>query len=167
MRRVPAGLLVAGFLAVTAGVWATAGWGTEVPSVRKVIVGLPFEEAELILVSEAQRQNLNLVYVMDIRKGMENRGATFRKYKIHQFCNLALGSQIYDDSPDYGAFQLCSVLIYEVDASRTALVASRQRWTLGALGGHRPGPAAVAAAAQFERIIGEIFEAVVEEAKAR
>lgn len=147
---------------------ATGAWGGgEGPSLRKIVVNLPFEEAELILKSEAERQNLNLVNVLDIRKGMENRGSTFRKYKIYQFCNLDLGIQIYSDSPDYGAFQLCSVLIYEVDGSRTALASSRQRWVLQALPGHRPGPAATAAARKFERIIDEIFDAVVEEAKAK
>ncbi|MBI2153354.1 MAG: DUF302 domain-containing protein [Candidatus Rokubacteria bacterium] len=137
----------------------------EGPSVKKMVVNLPFEEAELILTSEAQRQNLNLVNVLDIRKGMENRGDTFRKFKIYQFCNLELGIQIYADSPDYGAFQLCSILIYEVDPSRTALVSSRQSWIIQALPEHRPGPDAVAAARQFERIIDEIFGAVAEEAK--
>jgi uncharacterized protein (DUF302 family) len=148
--------------------WAVTTIGTAEPgAVRKIVVGLPFEEAELVLVAEARRQNLNLVHVMDIRRGMENRGGTFRKYKIYQFCNLELGIQIYGDSPDYGAFQLCSVLIYEVDAGRTALVASRQRWTLRALGDHQPGPGALAAAQAFERIIDEIFDAVVEEGRAR
>jgi len=139
----------------------------EPPSVRKVVVELPFEEAELILSTEAQRKNLNLITVLDIKRGMENRGGTFRKFKIYQFCNLQLGIQIYADSPDYGAFQLCSVLIYEVDARRTALVASRQSWTLRALPDHRPGEGAIRAAREFERLIDEIFEAVVEEAKAK
>jgi uncharacterized protein (DUF302 family) len=146
---------------------AGAGWGAEVAPLKKIVVDLPFEEAELILRTEAQRKNLNLVYVLDIRKGMENRGGTFRNFKILQFCNLELGVQIYSDSPDYGAFQLCSVLIYEVDASRTALASSRQSWTLQALPGHRPGPTAVAAARQFEQIIDEIFDALVEEARAK
>jgi uncharacterized protein (DUF302 family) len=146
---------------------AGSPWAGERPSLRKIVVNLPFEEAELILKSEAQRQNLNLVNVLDIRKGMENRGGTFRKYKIYQFCNLELGIQIYSDSPDYGAFQLCSVVIYDVDGSRTALASSRQSWVLQAVPEHRPGPAALTAARQFERIVDEIFDAVVEEAKAR
>lgn len=144
---------------------AGATSAAEGPSVKKIVVGLPFDEAELILTSEAQRQNLNLVNVLDIRKGMENRGGTFRKFKIYQFCNLELGIRIYADSPDYGAFQLCSILIYEVDPSHTALVSSRQSWIIQALPEHRPGPDAVAAARQFERIIDEIFAAVAEEAK--
>ena len=139
----------------------------ERPSVKKIVVNLPFEEAELILTSEAQRQNLNLVNVLDIRKGMENRGGTFRKFKIYQFCNLELGIRIYSDSPDYGAFQFCSILIYEVNPSRTALASSRQSWIIHALPDHRPGPDALAAARQFERIIDEIFAAVVEEAKGK
>ena len=142
-------------------------WAAEQPPVRKIVVNLPFEEAELILTSEAQRQNLNLVNVLDIRKGMENRGGTFRKFKIYQFCNLELGIRIYADSPDYGAFQFCSVLIYEVDPSHTALVSGRQSWIIQALPEHRPGPDALAAARQFERIIDEIFVAVVEEAKGK
>lgn len=144
-----------------------AAAGAEGPSLKKIVVNLPFEEAELILTSEAQRQNLNLVNVLDIRKGMENRGGTFRKFKIYQFCNLELGIRIYSDSPDYGAFQLCSVLIYEVGPSRTALASSRQNWILQALPEHRPGPDAVAAARQFERIIEEIFAAVEEEARGK
>jgi len=83
------------------------GQGTS--PVRKIVVRLPFDEAELILISEAQRHNLNLVNVLDIRKGMENRGGTFRPYKIYQFCNLELGIRILADAPDYGAFQLCNV----------------------------------------------------------
>jgi uncharacterized protein (DUF302 family) len=146
---------------------AGATSAAEGPSVKKIVVGLPFEEAELILTSEAQRQNLNLVNVLDIRKGMENRGGTFRKFKIYQFCNLELGIRIYADSPDYGAFQLCSILIYEVDPSHTALVSSRQSWIIQALPEHRPGPDALAAARQFERIIDEIFAAVMEEAKGK
>lgn len=134
---------------------------------RKVIVNLPFEEAELIVKSEAQRQNLNLVNVLDIKKGMENRGGTFRPYRIYQFCNLEMGMRVLADSPDYGAFPLCSIVIYEVDAGRTALVSVRQSWVLKSLPGHRPGEVAVAAARQFERIIEEIFDAVAEEAKAR
>lgn len=156
-----------GAITVAASVAAAPAWGAEGTSLRKIVVDLPFEEAELILTTEAQQQNLNLVSVMDIRRGMENRGGTFRKFKVYQFCNLELGIQIYSDSPDYGAFQFCSVLIYEVDPSRTALVSSRQSRTLGALPDHRPGPAAVAAARRFERIIDEIFDAVVEEAKAK
>lgn len=144
---------------------AGAASAAEGPSVKKIVVNLPFEEAELILTSEAQRQNLNLVNVLDIRKGMENRGGTFRKFKIYQFCNLELGIRIYADSPDYGVFQLCSILIYEVDPSHTALVSSRQSWIIQAFPEHRPGPDAVAAARQFERIIDEIFAAVAEEAK--
>jgi uncharacterized protein (DUF302 family) len=135
--------------------------------VRKIVVGLPFEEAELILTSEAQRQNLNLVNVLDIRRGMENRGGTFRPYRIYQFCNLELGIRIYADSPDYGAFQLCSVLIYEVEPGRTALVSARQTWVLRNLPDHRPGAPALAAAREFERIIDAIFEAVVEEGRAK
>jgi uncharacterized protein (DUF302 family) len=135
--------------------------------IRKIVVALPFEEAELILKAEAQRQNLNLVNVLDVRKGMENRAGTFRPYKIYQFCNLELGVRIYSDSPDYGAFQLCSVLIYEVDPAHTALVSARQGWTLERLPDHAPGAAAVAAAREFERRMDEIFEAVLEEAKGR
>ena len=152
---------------VVVALLAGGAWGAERPSVKKIVVGLPFEEAELILTSEAQRQNLNLVNVLDIRKGMENRGGTFRKFKIYQFCNLELGIRIYADSPDYGAFQLCSILIYEVDPSHTALVSSRQSWIIQALPEHRPGPDVVAAARQFERIIDEIFAAVMEEAKGK
>jgi uncharacterized protein (DUF302 family) len=98
---------------------------------------------------------------------MENRVGTFRPYKIYQFCNLELGVRIYSDSPDYGAFQLCSVLIYEVDPAHTALVSARQGWTLERLPGHAPGPSAVAAAREFERKVDEIFEAVLEEAKSK
>ncbi len=134
---------------------------------KKVVVNLAFEEAELIVKSEAQRQNLNLVNVLDIKKGMENRGQTFRPYKIYQFCNLEMGMRVLADSLDYGAFQLCSVLIYEVDAGRTALVSVRQSWVLRSLPDHRPGPAALAAARLFEQIIDEIFGAVVEEGRAR
>jgi len=152
---------------VVVALLAGGAWGAERPAVKKIVVGLPFEEAELILTSEAQRQNLNLVNVLDIRKGMENRGGTFRKFKIYQFCNLELGIRIYADSPDYGAFQLCSILIYEVDPSHTALVSSRQSWIIQALPEHRPGPDALAAARQFERIIDEIFAAVMEEAKGK
>jgi len=152
---------------LAAALLAGGAWGAEGPSLKKIVVNLPFEEAELILTSEAQRKNLNLVNVLDIRRGMENRGGTFRKYKIYQFCNLELGIRIYSDSPDFGAFQFCSVLIYEVDAQRTALVSSRQSWVIRALPDHRPGPAALAAARQFERIIDEIFEAITEEEKAR
>ncbi len=135
--------------------------------IRKIVVALPFEDAELILRAEAQRQNLNLVNVLDVKKGMENRDGTFRPYKIYQFCNLELGVRIYADSPDYGAFQLCSVLIYEVDPAHTALVSARQTWTLGRLPGHAPGPPAVAAAREFERKVDEIFEAITEEAKTK
>ena len=46
----------------------------------------------VIVKSEAQRQNLNLVNVLDIQKGMENRGQTFRPYRIYQFCNLEMVS---------------------------------------------------------------------------
>lgn len=136
-------------------------------SLKKIVVALAFEEVELILKTEAQRQNLSLVNVLDIRKGMENRGGTFRPYKIYQFCNLELGIRIYSDSPDYGVFQLCSVLIYEVEPGRTALVSARQGWMVQALPDHRPGPGAVAAARHFERMIDEIFDSVLEEARAR
>ncbi len=141
--------------------------GGEGPAIRKVVVTLPFEEVELIVTSEAQRRNLNLVNVIDIRKGMENRGGTFRKYKIYQFCNLELGVRILTESLDYGAFQLCSIVIYEVEASRTALVSARQTWVVQALPDPPPSPAGLALARQFERIIDEILEAVVEEAKAK
>ena len=157
------GSLVAAALLAIAAAPATP----ESPPVRKIVVALPFEEAELILKAEAQRQNLNLVNVLDVKKGMENRDGTFRPYKIYQFCNLELGVRIYSDSPDYGAFQLCSVLIYEVDPAHTALVSARQGWTLGRLPGHAPGPSAVAAAREFERKIDEIFEAVLDEAKSK
>jgi uncharacterized protein (DUF302 family) len=141
--------------------------GQETAPVRKIVVSLPFEEAELILKSEAQRHNLNLVNVLDVRKGMESRGGTSRSYKIYQFCNLELAIRIYADSPDYGAFQLCNVLIYEVEPGRTALVSARQSWVLRNLPEHRPGVAAMTAAREFERIIDEIFDAVVEEGKAK
>ena len=134
---------------------------------KKLVVDLPFDEAEVIVKAEAQRQNLNLVNVIDIKKGMENRGQTFRPYRIYQFCNLEMGMQVLADSPDYGAFSLCSILIYEVDAERTALVSARQSWALRSLPDHNPGPAALAAARQFERLIDEIFDAVAEEGKAR
>jgi len=134
---------------------------------KKIVVTLPFEEAELIVRSEAQRQNLNLVNVVDIQKGMENRGQTFRPYRIYQFCNLEMGMRVLADSPDYGAFALCSIVIYGVDARQTALVSARQGWVLNSLPDHKPGPAAVAAARQFERIIDEIFDAVIEGSKAR
>jgi uncharacterized protein (DUF302 family) len=155
-------LVTAALLAI-----ASAPAAPQSPPVRKIVVALPFEEAELILKAEAQRQNLNLVNVLDVKKGMENRDGTFRPYKIYQFCNLELGVRIYSDSPDYGAFQLCSVLIYEVDPAHTALVSARQGWTLGRLPGHAPGPSAVAAAREFERKVDEIFEAVLEEAKSK
>jgi uncharacterized protein (DUF302 family) len=154
---------------VTAALMAIAAVpaAPESPPIRKIVVALPFEEAELIVKAEAQRQNLNLVNVLDVKKGMENRDGTFRPYKIYQFCNLELGVRIYSDSPDYGAFQLCSVLIYEVDPAHTALVSARQGWTLGRLPGHAPGPSAVAAAREFERKVDEIFEAVIDEAKSK
>jgi hypothetical protein len=117
---------------------------------RKIVVTLPFEEAELIVKSEAQRQNLNLVNVLDIQKGMENRGQTFRPYRIYQFCNLEMGcacSRLARLAHSPAAF------IYEVDARQTALVSARQA------GAQTFGPAgpATAAARQFERIIDEIF----------
>jgi len=130
-------------------------------------VTLPFDEAELIVRAEAQRQNLNLVNVLDIQKGMENRGGTFKPYKVLQFCNLELGIQIYADLPEAGAFQLCGVLLYEPTPGRTVLVSARQSWVLRALAASRPAPAAQDAARRFERIIDEIFEAVAEEARAR
>ena len=156
-----------GLTLLAALVLGVAPAASETVPIRKIVVRLPFEEAELILKSEAQRQNLNLVNVLDIKKGMENRAGTFRSYKIYQFCNLELGVRIYSDSPDYGAFQLCSVLIYEVDPAHTALVSTRQGWVLGRLPGHTPGASAVAAAREFERRIDEIFEAVLEDAKSR
>jgi uncharacterized protein (DUF302 family) len=148
-------------------VTASTAPGQETAPVRKIVVSLAFEDADLILKSEAQRQNLNLVNVLDIRKGMEARGGTFRPYKIYQFCNLELGIRIYADSPDYGAFQLCSVLIYEVEPGHTALVSARQSWILRNLPEHRPGAAAMAAAREFERIVDEIFDAIVEEGTER
>ena len=160
--RVLGGLVVAALVG-----FAAAPAAPDSAPVRKIVVALPFEEAELILKTEAQRQNLNLVNVLDIKKGMENRDGTFRPYKIYQFCNLELGVRIYSDSPDYGAFQLCSVLIYEVDPTHTALVSARQGWTLQRLPGHAPGPSAVAAAREFERKTDEIFEAVLEEARSK
>ena len=163
MRRTVCAATAITLVALVAGLAS----GVEGPAIRKIVVNLPFEEAELILTTEAQQKNLNLVNVIDIRKGMENRGGTFRKYKIYQFCNLELGVRILADSLDYGAFQLCSVLIYEVDASRSALVSARQSWVVQALPDHRPSPAALAIARQFERIIDEIFDAVVEEAKVK
>jgi uncharacterized protein (DUF302 family) len=134
---------------------------------KKIIVTLPFEEAEVIVKSEAQRQNLNLVNVLDIQKGMENRGQTFRPYRIYQFCNLEMGMRVLGDSPDYGAFALCSIVIYEVDPRQAALVSARQGWVLKSLPDHKPSVAATVAARQFERIIDEIFDAVIEESKAR
>lgn len=163
MRRALRGAAPIVLVMLLAGV-ASGGEG---PAIRKVVVALPFEEVELIVTSEAQQRNLNLVNVMDIRKGMENRGGTFRKYKIYQFCNLELGVRILAESLDYGAFQLCSIVIYEVDASRTALVSARQTWVVQALPDSPPSPAALALARQFERIIGEIFDAVVEEARVK
>ncbi|HET7874506.1 MAG TPA: DUF302 domain-containing protein [Methylomirabilota bacterium] len=135
--------------------------------IKKIVVNLAFEDAELILKTEAERQNLNLINILDIKKGMENRGGTFRPYKIYQFCNLELGIRIYADAPDYGAFQLCSVLIYEVQPGRTALVSARQTWVLGNLPGHRASAGAVAAAREFEKKIDEIFNALIEEGKAK
>ncbi len=146
---------------------AGAAFGADGPVLKKIVVNLPFEEAELVMTSEAQQKNLNLINVIDIRKGMENRGGTFQKYKIYQFCNLELGVRILSDSLDYGAFQLCSILIYEVDRARTALVSARQSWVIQSLPDHRPSPAALGLARQFERIIDDIFDAVVEEAKVR
>lgn len=163
MRRIRRAATAIMLVALVAGA-ASAGEG---PAIRKIVVNLPFEEAELIVTTEAQQKNLNLVNVIDIRKGMENRGGTFRKYKIFQFCNLELGVRILGESLDYGAFQLCSVVIYEVDASRTAVVSARQSWVVQALPDHRPSPAALTIARQFERIIDEIFDAVVEEAKVK
>src|SRR5262245_837113 len=129
----------------------TAAMAHDSAPLRKVIVNLPFDEAELIVKSEAQRQNLNLVNVLDIKKGMENRGQTFRPYRIYQFCNLEMGMRILADSPDYGAFPLCTIVIYEVDAKQAALVSARQGWVLKSLPEHKPSPAAVAAARQLER----------------
>ena len=158
--------ILATILALLVAVAATVEAQDSRP-LKKIVVTLPFEEAEVIVKSEAQRQNLNLVNVLDIQKGMENRGQTFRPYRIYQFCNLEMGMRILADAPDYGAFPLCSIVIYEVDARQTALVSARQGWVLKSLPHHKPSPAAVAAARQFERIIDEIFDAVIEESKAR
>ncbi len=143
-----------------------AAGAQDVALLKKLVVNLPFEEVELIVMSEAQRQNLNLVNVLDIAKGMENRGQPFRPYRIYQFCNLELGIRIFADAPDYGAFQLCGILIYELQAGQTALVSARQTWTLRNLPDHQPGPTALAAAREVERAVDEIFNAVVEENKA-
>lgn len=158
---------VIALLLLTAWLVPAMGAAEDGAPLRKVVVKLPFEEAELILKSEAQRQNFNLVNVLDIKKGMENRGRTIRPYKIYQFCNLELGMRVLADWPDYGAFPLCSVVVYEMDDGQTALVAVRQSWALNNLADHRPGPAALAAARQLERIVDEIFDAAVEEGKAR
>jgi len=158
---------ILGTMLVLLLVAAVTGEGQDTRPLKKIVVTLPFEEAEVIVKSEAQRQNLNLVNVLDIQKGMENRGQTFRPYRIYQFCNLEMGMRVLADSPDYGAFALCSVVIYEVDAKQTALVSARQGWVLKSLPDHKPSPAAAAAARQFERIIDEIFDAVIEESKAR
>jgi uncharacterized protein (DUF302 family) len=149
---------------VLAPVAATA---EDAAPLKKVVVDLPFDEVEMIVKAEAQRQNLNLVHVLDIQKGMEGRGLTFRPYRIYQFCNLEIGMRLLADSPDYGAFQLCGILLYEVEAGRTALVSERQSWTLQSIPDHHPGPAALAAARRLERIVDEILGAVVEESKAR
>ncbi|HET8576218.1 MAG TPA: DUF302 domain-containing protein [Methylomirabilota bacterium] len=160
-------LAVALVALAAAGLGAGPARGADGGPVKKIVVSLPFEDAELILKSEAERQNLNLVNILDIKKGIENRGGTFWPYKIYQFCNLELGIRIYSDAPDYGAFQLCSVLIYEVQPGRTALVSARQTWVLRNLPGHRAGAAAVAAAREFEKKIDEIFDALIEESRAK
>ena len=77
------------------------------------------------------------------------------------------GGCVLADSPDYGAFALCTIVIYEVDAGQTALVSARQGWVLKSLPDHKPSRAALAAARQFERTIDEIFDAVIEEGKVR
>lgn len=156
------------FAALGLLVWMVVpAWGTAEPSLQKVEVNLPFEEVELIVISEMQARNLNLVNTLDIKKGMENRGGTFRKYKIFQFCNLELGIRIYRDAPEYGAMQFCSLLVYEVLEGRTGLAATRQTWALRQLADHTPGGEAVEAARELERRVAEILAAVVEEAKAK
>ncbi len=159
--------LVAFLVLSAAGLGGDPGRAEDVRPIRKIVVSLPFEDAEVILRAEAERQNLNLVNILDIKKGMENRGGTFRPYKIYQFCNLDLGIRIYSDAPDYGAFQFCSVLIYEVQRGRTALVSARQTWMLSNLPEHRASAGAVAAAREFEKKIDEIFDAMVEEGRAK
>lgn len=159
-------LLVA-LLALAAGLGAEPARAADARPIKKIVVSLAFEDAELILKSEAERQNLNLVNVLDIKQGMENRGGSFRPYKIYQLCNLDLGIRIYSDAPEYGAFQLCSVLLYEVQPGRTALVSARQTWVLGNLPGHRAGAGALAAARELEKKIDEIFDALVEEGQAK
>ena len=159
--------ILAALLALLLAAVAITGEAQETRALKKIVVTLPFEEAEVIVKSEAQRQNLNLVNVLDIQKGMENRGQSFRPYRIYQFCNLEMGMRLLADSPDYGAFALCSIVIYEVDARQTALVSARQGWVLKSLPDHKPSPAAAAAARQFERMIDEIFDAVIEESKAK
>ena len=54
-----------------------------------------------------------------------------------------------------------------MDASRTAVVSARQTWVVQALPDPPPSPAALALARQFEWIIGEIFDAVVVEARVK
>lgn len=136
-------------------------------SIQKIEVNLPFDDVEQIVVAEMRDRNLNLVNTMDIRKGMENRGGAFRKFKIFQFCNLELGIRIYRDFPDYGAMQFCSLLVYEVAEGRTAVAATRQTWALQQLPNHRPGRDAIEAARTLERLAKEIMDAVVEEAKSK
>lgn len=135
-------------------------------AILKAAVGLPFEEVELIVRTELQARNVNIVGTLDVQQALRNRDIPFPKYRVIQFCNLQDGLVLFKENPDYGVFIPCSLLMYEREG-RTVLASRRPTAVVRGLPGHTPGPEALTVAERVEVLVREVLEAVIEEAKAR
>ncbi len=62
----------------------------------------------------AEGENMNLVGVLDVEKGLKARGIkTHKPYMIYEICNLVLGAPILERTPEFGAFAPCKIILFE------------------------------------------------------
>ncbi len=160
------GVLAVGWYPGDAAAAQAAGAVAADEAILKATVGLPFDEVELIVRTELQVRNVNIIGTLDVQQALKNRDVSFPKYRAIQFCNLQDGLVLFKENPDYGVFIPCSILIYERDG-KTVLASRRPTAIVRGLPGHTPSPEAAAVAERVEVLVREVLGAVVEEARAQ
>ncbi len=159
-----ASMLIAATLLVAPACAPTTGACPQSPSVAADLtpgiwkeVDAPFDAVYAKLPKALENEGFGIVSELNPQQTFEKRlGKPFRKYRVLGACDPALAYEVLSSDPKLGVLLPCSVALYEVSETRTAVGVIEPMRSIGGAGGDR---GKVLAASVRERLV-RVLEAV-------
>lgn len=120
-------------------------------------VDAPFDAVYAKLPKALENEGFGIVSELNPQQTFEKKlGKPFRKYRVLGACDPALAYEVLSSDPKLGVLLPCSVALYEVSETRTAVGVIEPMRSIGGAGGDR---GKVLAASVRERLV-RVLEAV-------